>query len=61
MKKLTRERVVPIISASVSWLIFGTREEIVFEGRGSDPFCTVLRERVSESVWVSKGKICPPH
>jgi hypothetical protein len=22
MKKLTRERVVPIISASVSWLIF---------------------------------------
>ena len=23
MKKLTRERVVPIISASVSWLIFG--------------------------------------
>jgi hypothetical protein len=24
MKKLTRERVVPIISANVSWLILGT-------------------------------------
>ncbi len=24
MKKLTRDRVVPIISASVSWLTFGT-------------------------------------
>ena len=24
MKKLTRERVVPIIAASVSWLILGT-------------------------------------
>jgi hypothetical protein len=24
IKKLTRERVVPTISASVSWLIFGT-------------------------------------
>ena len=33
MKKLTRERVVPIISASISWLIFGT----TFSGRPSLP------------------------
>ena len=26
MKKLTRERVVPIISASVSWVVFGMSE-----------------------------------
>src|SRR3984893_19125128 len=31
-------------------------EEIAFDGRGSDPFCTVLLERVSESICVSKGK-----
>jgi hypothetical protein len=35
-KKLTRERVVPIISASVSWLIFA------IIGRGLD-YCGLLR------------------
>ena len=30
MKKLTLERVVPIISASISWLIFGV-EELVYQ------------------------------
>jgi hypothetical protein len=32
MKKLTRERVVPIISASVSWLILGRFSDAFFSG-----------------------------